>query len=68
MSRFNPLKLSSKQLATLQNMQSGVCWKGTYTRGAGAAVSYCNETSSDKGGALCYPKCEEPGYVGIGPR
>ena len=65
MSKFNPLKLNSNQLALLQNLQSGICWKRSYTRGSGYSVTYC-DPETDKEGALCYPKCEE-GYIGLGP-
>lgn len=71
MSRWNPLKLSANQTAILQSvgqLNQGNCWKNSYTRGTGTVVSYCDKDAEDKEGAICYPKCDEPGYVGIGPR
>jgi len=66
MSKFNPLNLNSNQTSQLQVLNRGTCYKDSYTRGAGSGSSYCNETTDDKDGSLCYPKCKK-GYTGIGP-
>ena len=68
MSRWNPLKLNSNQTGLLQALNKGSCWKHSYTRTAGTSFSYCDIETEDKEGSICYPKCEEPGYVGVGPR
>jgi hypothetical protein len=66
MSKFNPLNLSPIQMSILQVLLMGTCYRDSFPRGAGSVVSYCNETSEDKDGSLCYPKCDE-GYTGNGP-
>jgi len=66
MSKFNPLNLSPIQMSILQVLLMGTCYRDSYGRGAGVGVSYCNETTDDKDGSLCYPKCED-GFVGNGP-
>ncbi len=42
-----------------------MCWKQTYTRGAGTVPTDC-PAGQDKDAGLCYDKCK-PGYVGVGP-
>jgi hypothetical protein len=66
MSKFNPLNLNANQTSQFQVLNRGTCYKDSYTRGAGSGVSYCNETTDDKDGSLCYSKCKK-GYNGIGP-
>ncbi len=41
-----------------------LCWRRSYGRGAGEALSSCPQGERD--GALCYPVCDD-GYDGVGP-
>lgn len=42
------------------------CWRRSYGRGIGHAISACPDHSPEQDGLLCYPPCG-PGYNGVGP-
>jgi len=61
-----PATLPILGLEPIADGDKALCWKQTYTRGAGTVPTADCPAGQEKDAGLCYPKCKS-GFTGVGP-